>query len=93
MLSLRFGLRSREYELVKVMIFWRGRASYLYSTAISIQESQRKPREGSDHLKDDSEVFGETPSTRRNLWEGFMKATEALAKPQSWSKLSRVKET
>ena len=40
------------------MIFWRGRASYLYSTAITIWGLQRKLREGSDHLKDDSEAFG-----------------------------------
>ena len=39
------------------MIFWRGKALYLYSTAITIRESQRKPREGSDCLKDDSEAF------------------------------------
>ena len=75
------------------MIFWRGRALYLYSTAISIQGLQRKLREGSDHLEDDSEAFRETPSTRRNLWEGFMKATEASAKPRSRSESNRVKET
>src|SRR6202044_327244 len=40
------------------MIFWRGKASYLYSTAITIRGSQRKPREGSDRLEDDSEAFG-----------------------------------
>ena len=75
------------------MIFWRGRASYLYSTAITIRGSQRKPREDSDRFEDDSEAFGETPSTRRNLWEGFTKATEASAKPRSRSESSRVKET
>ena len=67
MLSLRFGLGSRKYERVKVMIFWRGKASYLYSTAITIRESQRKPREGSDHLKDDSEVFGKFQYTKEPL--------------------------
>ena len=75
------------------MIFWRGRASYLYSTAITIWGLQRKPREDSDRFKDDSEAFGETPSTRRNLWEGFTKATEASVKPRSRSESSRVKET
>jgi hypothetical protein len=35
----------------------------------------------------------EIPSTRRNLWEEFPKVSEALAKPQSQSELSRVKET
>ena len=39
------------------MIFWRGKASYLYSTMDSIRESQRKPREDSDSLEDDSEAF------------------------------------
>ena len=43
------------------MIFWRGRASYLYSTAITIWGLQRKLREGSDRLEDDSEVFGKFP--------------------------------
>ena len=45
MLSLRFGLRSREYELVKVMIFRRGKASYLYNDRTDIRGSQRKPRD------------------------------------------------
>src|ERR1700691_4978753 len=39
------------------MIFWRGKASYLYSTVITIRGSQRKLREGSDRLEDDSEAF------------------------------------
>ena len=93
MLSLRSDLGSREFKDVKVMIFWRGRALYLYSTAITIRGLQRKPREDSDRFKDDSEAFGETPSTQRNLWEGFTKATEASAKPRSRSESSRVKET
>ena len=39
------------------MIFWRGKASYLYSSEIVIQKSQEKLRECSGFLKDDSEVF------------------------------------
>jgi hypothetical protein len=66
---------------------------YLYSTAVSIQKSQRKLREFSGRLEDDSEVFGEIPGTSRNLWEGFLKVSEALLKPQSQSKLSQVEET
>ena len=46
-------------------------------------------RECSDFLKDGSEDFGEIPSTRRKLWEGFPKATKALAKPQSHPKSSQ----
>jgi hypothetical protein len=46
-------------------------------------------RECSDFLKDDSEDFGEIPSARRNPWEGFLMVTEASAKLQSHSKLSR----
>ena len=89
MLSLRFGLGSRKYERVKVMIFWRGKASYLYSTVVSIWESQRKPRECSGFLKDDSNDFREIPSTQRNLWEGFLKVVEALASLQSQSDSSQ----
>ena len=70
------------------MIFWRGKASYLYSTAISIQESQRKLREHLGILEDDSNNFGEIPSTRGNLWEGFPKVVEALASLQSQSNSS-----
>src|ERR1700734_103135 len=36
-----------------------------------------------------SEDFGKIPSTRRNLWEGFPKVTEALAKLQSHPKSSQ----
>src|ERR1700691_418947 len=43
------------------MIFWGGKASYLCSTMITIQGSQKKPREGSDCLEDDSEAFGKFP--------------------------------
>ena len=46
--------------MVKEMIFGRGEASYLYST-ITIWGLQRKPREGSDRLEDDSEAFGKFP--------------------------------
>ena len=70
------------------MIFWRGKALYLYSTVVSIRELQRKPREHLGFLEDDSNDFGEIPSTRRNLWEGFPKAVKALASPQSQSDLS-----
>jgi len=86
-LSLRFGLGSGEYEWVKVKIFWRGKASYLHSTAISIWESQRKLREHSGFLEDDSNDFGEVLSTQRNLWEGFLKVVEALASLWSQSDL------
>ena len=47
--------------VVKEIIFWRGKASYLYSTVITIWGLQRKLREGSDHLKDDSEAFRKFP--------------------------------
>ena len=49
---------------------------------------QRKLREHSDSFKDDSDSSGETPSTQRNLQEGFQKVTEALARLQSLSKSS-----
>jgi hypothetical protein len=71
------------------MIFWRGKASYLYSTAITIWGSQRKLREGLDHLEDDSEAFRKFPVPE----ETFGKVAEASAKPQIRSKSSRVKET
>src|ERR1700691_3506461 len=71
------------------MIFWKGKASYLYSTVISIQESQRKLREHSGFLKDNSNDFGEIPSTQGNLWEGFPKIVEASASLQSQSDSSR----
>ena len=71
------------------MIFWRGKALYLYSTTITIRESQRKPREGSDCLKDDSEAFRKFPVPEKT----FGKVAEASAKPQSRSESSRVKKT
>ena len=73
MLSLRFGLGSREYEFGKVMIFWRGKASYLYSTVNSIRGSQRKLREGSDRLEDDSEVFRKFPVPKGTCGKGFQR--------------------
>ena len=42
-----------------------------------------------NYLEDDSEDFGEIPSARRNLWEGFLKVIEASAKLQSHSESSR----
>ena len=54
-----------------------------------IRTCSKNLRECSDFLKDDSEDFGEIPSARRNLWEGFPKVTEALAKLQSHSESSR----
>ena len=47
----------------KEMIFWRGKASYLYGTEKNIQESQGKLREHLGFLKDDSNGFGEISST------------------------------
>src|ERR1700723_2820578 len=55
------------------MIFWRGKALYLYSTAITIQGSQRKPREGSDHLEDDSEAFGKFPVPEGTFGKSFQR--------------------
>ena len=70
------------------MIFWRGKASYLYDSEIVIQESQRKPRECSGFFEDDSNDFREIPGTQRNFWEGFPKVIEASASLQSQSDLS-----
>src|SRR6202050_5486781 len=67
------------------MIFWRGKALYLYSTVVSTQGLQRKPRKCSGFLEDDSNNFGEIPSTQGNLWEGFPKVVEASASSQSQS--------
>ena len=53
------------------MIFWRGKASYLYSTAITIRGSQRKPREGSDCLEDDSEAFRKFPVPEGTFGKSF----------------------
>ena len=71
------------------MIFLRGNASYLYNTIVTTREPRRKPREHSGFLKDDSNDFGEIPSTRGNLWEGFLKAVKAKASPQSQSNSSQ----
>ena len=57
----------------------RGKASYLYSTVVTTQGPRRKPREHSGFLEDDSNSFGEIPSTRKSLWEDFPKVIEALA--------------
>ena len=46
-------------------------ASYLYSTAITIRGSQRKPREGSDRLEDDSEAFGKLPIPKGTFGKSF----------------------
>src|ERR1700691_1624380 len=81
-------LRSREFKEVKVMIFGRGKASYLYSTAVSIRGLQGKLRERSGFLKDDSNNFRKISSTQGNLWEGFPKVVEASASSQSQSDLS-----
>src|SRR6202042_988881 len=51
------------------MIFLRGNASYLYSTIVTTRGPRRKPRERSGFLKDDSNGFGEIPSTRESLWK------------------------
>src|ERR1700685_2726596 len=53
------------------MIFWRGKALYLYSTAITIRESQRKLREGADRLEDDSETFGKLPVPEGTFGKSF----------------------
>ena len=58
------------------MIFLRGKASYLYGTEVTTRGPRRKPRERSDFLEDDSNGFGEIPSTRESLWEGFPKVIE-----------------
>ena len=49
----------------------------------------KNPRECLDFLNDGSEGFREIPSTRRNLWEGFLKATKASARLQSHPESSR----
>ena len=54
----------------KEMIFLRGKALYLYSTVVTTRELQRKPRECSGFLEDDSNSFGEISSTWECLWEG-----------------------
>src|ERR1700727_791251 len=72
----------------KEMIFLRGNASYLYSTIVTTRGPQRKPSECSGFLKDDSNDFGEIPSTRESLWEGFPKVIEVSANSQSQSNSS-----
>ena len=62
--------------MVKEMIFWRGKASYLYSTAITIWGSQRKPREGLDRLEDDSEAFGKFPVPEGTFGKSFRRLTK-----------------
>jgi hypothetical protein len=47
------------------MIFWRGKASYLYGTGKAIWGLQWKPREHSGFLEDDSDGFREIPGNRR----------------------------
>src|ERR1700691_3569384 len=68
------------------MIFLRGKALYLYSTIVTTRGPRRKPRERSDFLEDDSNGFGEIPSARESLWEGFPKAVEASA--SYWSQFN-----
>src|ERR1700685_2628090 len=67
------------------MIFLRGKASYLYSTVVATWGLQRKLRECSGFLKDDSNSFGEIPSPRESLWKGFLKVVEASASSESQS--------
>ena len=67
------------------MIFWRGKALYLYGTGKAIWELQRKLKEHSGFLEDDSNGLGEILSTQRNLWEGFPKVVEASVSLQSQS--------
>ena len=65
------------------MIFWRGKASYLYNSEIVIWGLQRKLRECSGFFEDDSNNFRKIPSTQRNFWEGFPKVVKASASLQS----------
>ena len=73
MLRLRSDLGSRKFKEVKVIIFGRGKASYLYSTAITIRGLQRKPREGSDRLEDDSKAFRKFPVPEGTFGKGFQR--------------------
>ena len=57
--------------MVKEIIFWRGKTSYLYSTMGNIRGSQRKPREDSDSLEDDSEVFRKFLVPKGTFGKGF----------------------
>ena len=58
------------------MIFWRGKALYLYSTAITIRGSQRKLREGLDRLEDDSEAFRKFPVPEGTFGKSFRRLTK-----------------
>src|ERR1700683_5578079 len=69
------------------MIFLRGKASYLYRTVVTTRGPRRKPRECSGFLKDDSNSFGEIPSTQESLWEGFPKVIEVSGNSYSQSAL------
>ena len=63
------------------MVFLRGNASYLYSTVVTTWGPRRKPREHSGFLKDDSNSFGEIPSTRESLGrfpEGYRSLSKLL---------------
>ena len=76
------------------MIFWRGEALYLYSTAITIRGLQRKLREGSDHLEDDSEAFGKFPVPEGTFGKSFQRLLKLRQSHRvGLSELSRVKET
>src|ERR1700735_59482 len=67
------------------MILLRGKASYLYSSVVTTWGPQRKLRERSGFLKDDSNDFREIPSTQESLWEGFPKVIEVSANSQRQS--------
>src|SRR6202451_4532906 len=70
------------------MIFWRGKASYLYSTVITIRGDRKGNREKARTVSRRTlKALG--ICARRNLWEGFPKVTEALVKLQSHSESSR----
>src|ERR1700691_1816191 len=62
------------------MIFLRGKASYLYSTEVTTRGPRRKPRECSGFLKDDSNSFGEIPSTPRESLGRFPEGYRSLGK-------------
>ena len=48
----------------------------------------KETREHLGFLEDDSNGFGEIPSTRESLWEGFPKVVKASASSRSQSNLS-----
>ena len=62
------------------MIFWRGKASYLYSTGRVIPELQRKLKEHLGLLEDDSDSFRETLGNQGNLQEGFSEGELSFGK-------------